>query len=337
MTILNRLLAALLAMLVAVPAAAADFAVARADVTFTDSSRPIKASSGFAGSADRRLDVIVWHPEGAGKGPWPLVVYSHGTFGRPDEATHLVRALVARGYVVAAAAYPLTSSAAFTRIRFADISDAGQQVRDVRFIIDSLLAHPVYGPMIDAQRIGVTGHSLGGVTSYFATYGRQVRDPRIRALAAIGAADPVQTALENDMGLWGTSHAPVPVPALFLSAEKDVFARFTGRPHAAFSRVERPKHEVMIRGGVHVWFKDGDERPAGNRNPDCLFFDRWMPGVAIPGCDERVPLVGPARQQAIARAAVTAFFDAYLKDDRQALGRLHALARDKAVDYRSEE
>ena len=107
------------------------------------------------------------------------------------------------GYVVAAPNYPLTSRNAHTEVRFADISDVSEQVKDVSFIIDSLLADPVLGKFIDKDRIGTTGHSLGAVTSYFASFGMRTRDPRIKATAPIAGGDPVQTALDNEMGLAG--------------------------------------------------------------------------------------------------------------------------------------
>ncbi|MCB2079744.1 MAG: dienelactone hydrolase family protein [Novosphingobium sp.] len=323
--------------------------VGRKSITLVDASRSVKASSGFAGSPQRRLDVTLWYPARGSErnvapdaapdtgGPWPLVIYSHGTFGRADNAMHIVEDLVRNGYVVAAPDYPLTSSAAYTRSHFADISDVIEQTRDVRFIIDSLLANDETGPMIDAARIGATGHSLGGVTSYFASFGLQTRDPRIRAAAMIGAGDPVQSALSSDMGLWGTAHAPVAVPALFLSAEKDVFARTTGQPYAAYARLRAPKYEVMVKGGVHVWFRDGAEQPADNKNPDCLFFEKWMPDVRMPGCEEREPLVGPGRQQEITRLALRLFFDGYLKTDMAARKRLGRLDREiAAVELRAE-
>ncbi len=321
-------------------AAEGDYGIGVKRITFVDPSRTIKAGAGFAGSPDRRLDVIVWYPAAAKpgaavddappaqRGPWPLVIYSHGTFGQPDNATHLVFQLVRHGYVVAAPTYPMTSSAAFTRITAPVISDAYNQPKDISFVIDRLLADPFFAPAIDKARIGTTGHSLGAVTSYFASFGLQTRDPRIVATAPIAAGDPVTTALAGDMGWWGTGHAAVSVPTLFLTAEKDVFARTTGRPHAAFTRIEPPKYDLLIKGGVHVWFHDGDEQLADNRNPDCLFFDKWMPNVRMPGCEERVPLIGPARQQEITRVAVLTFFDAYLKQDRAALERLRRLDRE---------
>jgi predicted dienelactone hydrolase len=301
-------------------------AAAMAERSYVDETRSIKAAMGFAGSETRRLDVKVWHPKAAGDGPLPLIVYTHGTFGFADNAMHFVNALVEAGYVVAAADYPLTSRKAFTKVKFADISDTSNQVQDISFIIDSLLADPELGKLINAEKIGTTGHSLGAVTSYFASFGARIRDPRIKATAPIAGGDPVQTALDNPMGFAGSGNAAISVPVLFLSADRDVFARMTGRPHASYSRVETPKYELMIKNGVHIWFRDGDEQPEGNKNPDCIFFETNMPDMKVPGCEERVALVGPARQQEITRTALVTFFDAYLKGDEEALANMRALA-----------
>ena len=318
----------------AVSAAARDMSARQ--LSLVDGSRPIKASMGFAGSATRRLDVRIWYP--AGPGRFPLIIYSHGTFGSADNAMHLVEHLVHHGYVVAAPDYPLTSNAAFTKVRFADISDVAQQTRDVKFIIDRLLADPVFGPLIDPAKIGTTGHSLGAVTSYFSSFGQQTRDPRIAATALIAGGDPVEAALMSDMGLLGTGHAAVRVPALFLSAEKDVFAAITGRPYASYSRVEGPKTEVMIKGGVHVWFRGRPEVLPDGKNPDCLFFERTMPGQVMPGCETRGGLIDPMRQQAITRDALLAFFDGYLRGDAKALARLRGLGRTwREVSVRAED
>lgn len=326
----GQTLAALSVLLLLMTAAPAAAELPRDSVfverSYVDDSREIKSSNGFAGAKTRRIDTLVWYPQ-TGKGPWPLVIYSHGTFGSPDNAMHLVQALVSRGYVVAAPNYPLTSHTAFTRIKGPDITDVIEQTRDVSFVIDRLLADSDLGKLIDHTRIGTTGHSLGGVTSYFASFGRQTRDPRIVATAPIGAGDPVQSALTSDMGLAGTAVAEVSVPVLFLSAGKDVFARMTGQPEAAYARVRPPKYEVLIRGGVHVWFRDNDTVFRDNKNPDCVFFEEFMPGVPIPGCEERTALIEPARQKQIARAALTDFFDGYLKGDEAALQRLRELGK----------
>lgn len=292
--------------------------------TYIDSSRGTRACGSFSGSNERRLDVHVWKPE-EGEGPFPLLVYCHGTNGMAGESLYLVEALVAAGYMVAAPEFPLTSRNAHTRIAVADVTDAPEQVRDVSFVIDSLLADDELSPLIDADRIALAGHSLGGVTTYFATYGMQCREPRIVASIPIAASDPVASALANGLGFAGIQHAAVPVPVLFLSAEKDLFARMAGQPGAAFARVEPPKHHVMIARGTHVWFHDGDDLPADHRNPDCLWFDEYLPGLPVPGCEERVPLIGAARQQEIAASAIVDFLQAYLRHDADAFARLKAI------------
>ena len=151
----------------AIPAGASAQGIGLARESFVDASRPTKASPPFAGAPDRRLDTWIWYPAAGGGapepdaaprsgGPWPLVVYSHGTYSRPDAATHLCEHLARHGYVVAAPAFPLTSRVAHTQLPAADITDAGSQPGDVSFVIDSLLAHPRFGPLIDAERIGAT-------------------------------------------------------------------------------------------------------------------------------------------------------------------------------------
>jgi predicted dienelactone hydrolase len=333
-----RAILALLGLLAAqaVGAETMTFPIGEKHVTYTDESRPIKASMGFAGSPTRRLDVLVWYPATtagadapiATGGPWPLLLFSHGTYGHADGFMHIVHELVAHGYVVAAPDYPLTSRNAWTHIKGPDISDTGQQVKDVKFLLDRLTADPAIAPAIDKERIAVGGHSLGAVTSYFVSYGAQTRDPRIKAAVLVGAADPVQAALSQDIGLNGTAHAAVPLPVLFLSAEYDVFARMMGRAHSAFYRVEPPKYEVMVKRGAHVWFHSDMERHPQGKNPDCLFFERMGPGMKVPGCEAAVEMIDPARQQAITLAAVRSFLDGYLKKDAAALTRLRGIDKE---------
>ena len=310
-------------------------------VTFIDQTRGIKPSGVFKGADTRRVDVTVWYPADcesdlavenapfAEGGPWPLVIYGHGTFGFPENAAHFTEYLARHGYVVAAINFPLSSRTAFTAKKAPDTSDVGEQVKDVSFVIDSMLADQDFAPVVDAGKIGTTGHSLGAITSYFASFGVETRDPRIKATAPIAAGDPVMAAGSGLLGLGKVTLSTVPVPVLFLSAEKDVFARMTAAaPLVAYARLGPPHYELTVRRGNHVWFRDGNEQPDDNKNPDCFFFEKWSPGMVVPGCEERVPLIGPARQQEITRTALRAFFDAYLKGDEEALGRLRGLGEE---------
>ncbi|MAT93659.1 MAG: hypothetical protein CME59_13760 [Halioglobus sp.] len=266
----------------------------------------------------------------AGGSRWPLVIYSHGTGGTPDNASHIAKHLARHGYVVAAAAYPLTSSVSVASREAGELqlSDAGNQPGDVSFIIDSLLAHPQFGAAIDADRIGSTGISLGAVTSYFLSYGMQTRDARIGANAMIATADPPYAALSFGLGFDGTLHADVPVPALIFAGTRDVFDSTTGGPYAYYARLRSPRYHVMIEGAPHVWFGDRTDVPADGVNPDCGWFEEHAPGMDLPLCEERGGLIDPLRQKAIVQSVILAFFDAYLKEDGKALQQLRTADED---------
>lgn len=324
---------AVLAIVIASVAPAAAQGVGLARVTFVDATRPTKASPPFPGAPDRRLDTWIWYPAETSDrdpverapartdAPWPLVIFSHGTYSQPDSSTHLCEHLVRQGYVVAAPTFPLTSRAAHTQLPAADVSDAGQQPGDVSFVIDSLLADPRFGPLIDRERIGATGISLGGITTYFASFGLPTRDPRIKASAPIAPGDPPYAALSFGLGFDGVVPAPVETPALLLVGDADVFESRTGGSAAAYARLRPPKHQVTIHGAPHVWFGDGAQVPADGLNPDCLWFRRNT--ASLPSmCRDRRALIDPLRQKQITRHALLAFFDAYLKDDAGALERL---------------
>jgi predicted dienelactone hydrolase len=295
-----------------------------------DFSRDTRAAFNFPGASGRRLDTTVWYPANAHAGPFPLIIYSHGTYGTPDNAMHIVKDLVSHGYVVAAPAFPLTSRVAYTQLPAAFVADVRNQPADVSFIIDQLLADKDLGRLIDRKAIGSTGHSLGGVTSYFLSFAPQTRDPRIVATVIIAGGDPVSANARFKLGFNNDDAvASEPTPVMFLSADKDVFANLSGQQFAAFSRVHAPKYELAIHNGVHVYFRDpypGEHRTDG-KNPDCTFFETNMSGTIIPGCEAPGEFIARERQAEIARDVLRTFFDAYLKHDAVARARLRSLPK----------
>src|SRR5689334_13809704 len=108
-----RLFAAMIFATLAAVGQAADYDVGLRQASFGDQSRPVKATNGFDGAPVRRIDVMIWYPaakaveggkvEGsrdaplAKGGPWPLVIYSHGTNGFPNNNMHMVNELVHHG------------------------------------------------------------------------------------------------------------------------------------------------------------------------------------------------------------------------------------------------
>ena len=217
---------------------------------------------------------------------------------------------------------------AHTQLPSAYTPDVQHQPNDVSFVIDKLLSDPDLSALIDRHAIGSTGHSLGGVTSYFLSFAAQTRDARITANALIAGGDPVDASEKFQLGFADTAVAPTPTPVLLLSADMDVFANLAGAHFAAFARLYAPKYEILIRDGVHIHFRDaapGETRSDG-KNPDCGFFEANMPGAIIPGCEAPGHFMQRERQQAITRDALLTFFDAYLKRDGEALARLSKFA-----------
>ena len=89
-------------------------------------------------------------------------------------------------------------------------------------------------------------------------------------------------------------------------------------------RLRRGRAGLSAHGAPHVWSGDRDLVPPDDLNPDCLWFAENAGGQP-PQCAKRRPLIDPTRQKEITRHALLAFFDAYLKDDADALRRLDAI------------
>lgn len=126
---------------------------------------------------NKKLDIWVWYPVESGSEwkipdgpyPWgriaengavknpkvqkPLIVLSHGHGGRPEQFNWLVEPLVAAGNVVLATRHA----------DFPPHANHWNRSLDVTFIVNEFLKTPL-GKMIDEQRIGFVGYSLGGLT-----------------------------------------------------------------------------------------------------------------------------------------------------------------------------
>ncbi len=92
-------------------------------------------------------------------GHYPLVILSHGYPGNRFLMSHLAENLASKGYVVASLDHPGST--------YDDQAAFGETLmhrpRDQKFAIDALAGadHPV-AALIDTQRVGVIGYSMGG-------------------------------------------------------------------------------------------------------------------------------------------------------------------------------
>jgi dienelactone hydrolase len=186
--------------------------------TFIDATRvtPAHPAGTDPSRPERTLVTTIYYPARAdgspAKGPFPIVLFSHGTGS--DAAVHdrLLRAWARAGYVVVAPAYPRSSrDAAGGHDR--TNQDRDQQPADASFVLDKAVRLRWLRPSLDPTRIAAAGHSLGGYTTLQLAYGACCRDVRIDAaitLAGLG------------YGVGGIAADPAPPPLLLVHASDDL-------------------------------------------------------------------------------------------------------------------
>jgi dienelactone hydrolase len=155
-------------------------------VNLVDRSRSISLPSGRR--VARMLETVVRYPSTGG--PFPLIVFAHGFALTPARYAELLDSWAARGYVVAAPVFPLTSTNAPGGPTESDLFN---QPRDMSFVITRLLAlsrHSigVLAGEIDPASIAVAGQSDGGITALAAAYDSRYRDWRVRAALVLSGA-----------------------------------------------------------------------------------------------------------------------------------------------------
>jgi predicted dienelactone hydrolase len=204
-------------------------------------------------------------------GRYPLVAFSHGFGGHRRQTTFLCTHLASHGYVVASCDH--TGNTLLDTVQFVMAKRAGNPIpdtvamvrefiaarpADVVAMLDQLLdgAAPDLRAVIDAERMGMTGHSFGGWTTLMVT----ARDRRIRAalpLAPAGGttwmpAQELQAALDF---AWGRE-----VPTLFLVADRDTLLPLDGMHELLARTPSRRKRMVVMENTDHLHFCDRVEQ-----------------------------------------------------------------------------
>lgn len=237
-----------------------------------------KTSLTYRGSDDteRTRSVLIWYPTSAtakqhsyrgqvgfvaadgavSSGEHPLVIFSHGFLGAPDQSIFLTEGLARRGYIVAAIAHAdgllakrekpipapnFADGKSWTEDKFRDRRE------DVVALIDRLLKHhsQVGSPWqgrIDAAAIGVSGHSLGGYTALGLIGGwEKARDKRIKAALALSPYSmPYHSQGELDK---------VATPVMFQGGTLDW--GITPLVPGAYKKLTGPKYYLVLKNETH--------------------------------------------------------------------------------------
>jgi len=250
--------------------------------TFVDGSRRTVPSAGTP-LPSRTLVTTIYRPNGTG--PFPLIVFSHGLDGHPEKFTKLFGAWADAGFAIAAPAFPLTNSHAADPN--SNVGDVAQQPADVSFVLDNMLALDKQPGSrlfhaIDARRIGASGLSLGGLTTYMLVYGECCRDRRIDAAAVLDGIRP-------DVTIDG--HVPLLIahsdtdPTLPYSSALETFAAarapawfvtLHGASHASqWEDTVTPYDQIAERITVDFW--------DATLNGDARAFARLQRDATVPG------------------------------------------------------
>lgn len=262
---------------------------------------------------ERDVPVKVYLPEAPA--PLPVIVFSHGLGGTRDGYAYLGRHWSSHGYVSLHVQHLGSDDAVWRdnprameamQQAASDLDNLLGRPRDVSFAIDRLLAlsetegSPFFRK-VDAKAIGVAGHSFGAYTT-LCIGGRvlvgplgaavELADPRVKACVAMS---PQGNARERENGTWAKFAAPCfhmtgtrdesPIRGDSKPEERRI-------PYDAIAREDQ--YLLILEGAAHLAFSD---RVAGIGRRD-------------------------TDHHAIIRSASTAFFDAYLRGDAEALAWL---------------
>lgn len=233
--------------------------------TFVDASRPTDAGVETPARSDRTIVTGITHPTTGG--PYPLLVLSHGASGHPDEYAETIPRWAADGFVVATPTFPLTNGDVPGAL--ANVGDVVNQPGDVSFVIDEVLeanedpSSPLHG-LVDADAIGVVGHSLGGATTWAVAFDTATRDERIDSVVIFASFTmPMpEGELDLDSGLpllvlhGDADDVPIDsdLAAYELAAPPKWFVTLLGAEHRlAFTDEESPYDELVTRTVLAFW------------------------------------------------------------------------------------
>jgi len=264
----------------------------------------------------RELPLRVYLP--VGDAPAPVVLFSHGLGGSSKNNPYLGEHWAARGFVVVFMQHPGSDESVWRDAppaqrmgamrRAASAANFLLRVNDVPAVIDQLerwnteSGHALAG-RLDLDRIGMSGHSFGAVTTQGVSgqsqpVGKSYTDARIRAAVMMSPSSPRRAGADALQRAFAT----VRIPWLLMTGTKDeasVGDQSVESRLAVFPAIPPgDKYEIVLFNAEHS-----------------AFGDRALPGDAE---------ARNSNHHRVILALTTAFWDAYLRDEPRAKAWLEA-------------
>ncbi len=271
--------------------------------------------------ANRDITITLWRPEEASE-KRPLLLFSHGFMSTREGCTHMAKHLSSYGYFVACVEHPFSNANAPDGPNEFDVVN---QPSDLSFVLDQILKEgSVEFDLVDPDRIGAFGISLGANTVTLAAFHPEWREPRLKAVVSVVGHGDVfgqsffQTANIPFLMIAGTADNIVPYEtnAVHIPDRIQVGGLLTveGATHAGFSYITSGPLRILGNpdnlgcGGASPEDIPQDESPFVGK------FGTQQQGLIIPTeykppCSSTFSNVMKAgRQQDIATLAIRAFF-----------------------------
>ncbi len=268
------------------PITTGEHEIATAKYTWTDNSRVDEFSET---GGNRALTVEFWYPENA-DGTYPLVIFSHGAFGFGGSNFSTFAELASNGYVVASightyhAFFTMDTNGTLTTVDPEFINRASQinavhdttheeeiyhttkawmklRTDDEHFVLNTIRSQcennkaDALFSIINTEKIGLMGHSLGGATS--AQIGRE-RDDIDAVIVLDGTMLGEEVAFENNTTILNDTPYPVPLLNVYAEDHYTNSAELVGDVYNNFYATQNAlcAYETVFQDAGHLNFTD---------------------------------------------------------------------------------